>query len=278
MIPPKHIVVLFHESAKRMELNYLVNRYAEVWREDGHTVTFLFGIEEFVPADLILVHVDLSVTPVDYIEFARRYPIALNADITDIRKSRYSQLLLQRGDRYDGKVIVKSDLNDAGIPERIAWATELDEFAPEPIFESSADYRVFNSLRDVPRSVFDNPDLVVEKFVPETEGDIFFVRSMVFLGDRFVCNRIASKHPVVKHATRIGIESVEPHPEMIALARAMKFDFGKFDYVIHNGRPVLLDANKTTGAANLPSTAAHLAQRRYRAEGLYYFFRTPPFR
>jgi hypothetical protein len=32
----------------------------------------------------------------------------------------------------------------------------------------------------------------------------------------------------------------------------MGFDYGKFDYVMQEGQPVLLDANKTPGAGHLP--------------------------
>ena len=59
------------------------------------------------------------------------------------------------------------------------------------------------------------------------------------------------------------------------LRQELGFDYGKFDYVVHDGRPVLLDANKTTGAAGLPLTPELVAARRYRAEGLYSFFAQP---
>jgi hypothetical protein len=52
----------------------------------------------------------------------------------------------------------------------------------------------------------------------------------------------------------------------------MKFDYGKFDYVIHEGQVLLLDANKTVGAPNLPAIPARMTDRRYRAEGLYACF------
>jgi len=43
--------------------------------------------------------------------------------------------------------------------------------------------------------------------------------------------------------------------EIEALRERMGFDYGKFDYVIHEGRVILLDANKTPtfqGDANAP--------------------------
>jgi hypothetical protein len=51
-------------------------------------------------------------------------------------------------------------------------------------------------------------------------------------------------------------ERVEVHPEIPELAKRMGFDFGKFDYVMHEGKPVLLDANKTPGARKTASFAS----------------------
>ena len=71
---------------------------------------------------------------------------------------------------------------------------------------------------------------------------------------------------------QVRSEFVEPHPEIVRLRKAMKFDYGKFDYVIHEGQVLLLDANKTVGAPNLPAIPARMTDRRYRAEGLYACF------
>ncbi|MDR9365401.1 MAG: hypothetical protein RI575_08690 [Balneolaceae bacterium] len=50
---------------------------------------FLFGTDRFVPADLLFMHVDLSIVPDEYFEFAEKYPIENNGNIKDIRKSTY---------------------------------------------------------------------------------------------------------------------------------------------------------------------------------------------
>jgi hypothetical protein len=59
---------------------------------------------------------------------------------------------------------------------------------------------------------------------------------------------------------------------MIQLSKAMKFDYGKFDYVLHEGKPLLLDANKTTSGMTASDDPKKIAGRRYRAEGLYQYF------
>ncbi len=111
---------MFHENNRKRQLSrYAITFLAEFWRQDGHRVHHLFGIRKFVPADLLLVHVDLSVAPDEYLEFADRYPIALNGGVKDIRKSLVSTNLVKSGDPHSGKVIVKSDLNYGAFPERM---------------------------------------------------------------------------------------------------------------------------------------------------------------
>jgi len=116
----KRIVVLFHKGDRQSDLSgYIVDHMARCWREDGHAVTYLFGTRPFVPADLLFIHVNLSVVPDEYLEFASQYPIVVNGRIRDIRKSTTSRNLLFPGDSWGGRVIVKSDLNYAGEPERM---------------------------------------------------------------------------------------------------------------------------------------------------------------
>lgn len=38
-------------------------------------------------------------------------------------------------------------------------------------------------------------------------------------------------------------------PELRAERERLDFDFGKFDFVVHEGEPLLLDANRTPGMA-----------------------------
>ena len=110
------VAVLFR-AQERNVAGYLIHHLAQVWREDGLEVVYLYGIERFVPADLVLVHVDLTVVPESYLEFAARYPIVLNGRVQDIRKTVTSRYLVQPGDDWDGPVIVKSDLNCGGAAE-----------------------------------------------------------------------------------------------------------------------------------------------------------------
>jgi hypothetical protein len=271
----KHkIAILYHEKQRGRSLNYVINRYAEFWRADGLEVVSLFGVSEFVPADLVIVHVDLSVVPDEYLEFAKRYPVVLNGEVKDIRKSTFSQLLLKPGDPYDGKVIVKSNYNYAAEPERDLGVSLDPRGVSASFFGSPLDYQIYENTKAVPSILFSDPNVIVEKFQPEIENGLYFARVLQFLGDRMTCARRASRNPIVNGSTQLhaDTEYIEPHPDIVRLRETMKFDHGKFDYVIHEGQALLLDANKTTGAGTVPDTPLRLAERRYRADGIYAYF------
>ena len=256
-----------HEWDRGQSLaHYQVYRFARTWREDGCQVHFLFGTREYVPADILLVHVDLSVVPDDYLEVARRYPIALNGRVKDIRKSALSQHLVRLGDDYPGPVIVKTDLNFMGASETL----RLENRMPE---STGWDYRIFPSIHLVPDALLNDPRWVVEKFLPEMEDNRYCVRFYQFLGDQYSCIRMLAPHPVIKARRDLASERVEPDRTIVQLRHQLGFDYGKFDYVLHRGQAILIDANKTPGQANLPLTPAREARLSRRARGIYSFLR-----
>ena len=62
-------MVLFHDHDRfRSPSEYIIHHLAEFWREDGHTVSYVYGLKRFVPADVVMVHVNLSVVPAEYLE------------------------------------------------------------------------------------------------------------------------------------------------------------------------------------------------------------------
>jgi len=287
----KRIAILFHKNDRHYSLDrYSISPLATVWREAGHELIFLFGPKKFIPADLVLVHVNLSVVPEEYIRFARRYPIVLNAKIKDIRKRTISQNLLQKDDDWDGPAIVKTNLNYAGYPELILGRSRLTRnfrtmrragrlvdriMDRPPALAVSAEYKVYDGLADVPGKYFDREEVVVEKFCPEIQDGLYHTRFYHFLGDHGTHRRLASTNPVVKRATEVQDEEIEPNDQIIAWRKRLRMDYGKLDYVVVNGEVVLLDVNKTTGAAMPSDDESMGASRRSwraRAEGLYAYF------
>ncbi|NBC03826.1 MAG: hypothetical protein GVY20_09005 [Bacteroidetes bacterium] len=280
-------ILLFEEDNQKTLKQHLISLLAEYWREDGHEVIYLFGTDRFVPADLLFLHVDLSIVPDEYLEFAERYPVVINGKIKDIRKSTYGTHLLNQEDNWDGQVIVKSDYNCAGIPERTrgGFLGKVHDKVLKTIhrfnnkksplaIRTALDYKVYNHLSDVPRLYFYHPGLVVQKFLPEIDDGHYCIHTLFFLGDQLSCARLKGDHPIVKDHTITDLDrNIEPHTDILSLREKLQFDYGKFDYVIYEGEAVLLDANKTVGwPPNLSNNEESMAQIKNRAKGLYSYF------
>ena len=251
------IAILFHKKARRnYRKKYDVGIFAEIWERQGHQVIALFGIDRFIPADVCIVHVDLTVVPDNYLEFAHRYPFVVNGHVKDISKNTFSNHLLNDGDIYAGKVIVKSNQNSAGWPEFAAshnillqaWVRLVENLGlTRSRYYSGSKYQIYENLDQVPERVFDNPYFVVEKFLPEKIAGVYYVNMYLFFGDCHECFRLGSPKPVVKGKSIISREQIKPHPEIIKLRKQFNLDFGKLDYCMNQGKPVLLDVNKIVG-------------------------------
>ena len=178
------ISILLHElSAYGVSQRPLIWFLAEAWKKSGIEISILKGISHDVPdTDLLIPHIDLTVTPPDYVEFIDRFPNVINRRLTDISKRVISAYLVTQDDPYAGKVIVKTNMNYGGIPELIyddlagrggldigsiqrPWR-KVDHLDPE-------NYPIFGSIQEVPTGVWRNSNLVVEKFMPETEDGFF---------------------------------------------------------------------------------------------------------
>ena len=255
---------------------------ADLWRERGLEVRVVRGLQA-VPeggrGEVCILHVDLTRTPAAYLELARSYPVALNARFVDNAKRVVSRDLVEPGDGYEGPVIVKSDLNYGGSPEhvmarrttgwvarrgaslrrRLPW-TMRSEIDPK-------DYRVFERRAEVPRAVWRNRHLVVERFFTERAEGMCWLRSWVFLGDRGFVRYCGSEHPVIK-AERVKIrrmaDDTDPAhlPESVRIRRAeLGMDYGKIDFIVDGGVAHVIDANRTPN-----SRAATPEARRAEAE------------
>lgn len=282
----KSVAIIFHENERKIGIRrYTIWHLAEYWKKDGIRVLFLFGVKRQIPADVAILHVDLSMVPDKYIEFAQRYPVALNDQVKDIRKSSFCGHKVHLDDGYDGKVIVKSELNYAGGPERKLLGTPLSRLAMRigsrlprfqtaikgdgPTFRTPYDYLIFDSPNSVPREWFHKDDLIIEKFLSEKQDGLYCLRSHHFLGGRSTCVLRKSPHPIVNTETAVSRDLIEPDPRIVELTKAMKFDFGKFDYLMQEGVPFLIDVNKTIGAGN---SSTFFAMCRELAKGIHSYF------
>jgi hypothetical protein len=234
----------------------------------GIAVVNIHGTDMFVPADAIFVHVDRSVISAETRAFALQYPISINAYATDIRKFRYADGLLTRDDSYDAPVIVKSNLNYAGLPERhAAWrdrtltsrlkrrAARMLSRRTGPLIESKQDYRVFPTLSAVPSGYF-NDDCVVQKFMPEMNDGKHVLREYIFLGDCHYQNIEQSDQAVITEDEHVSCGPFVPHPRLLAVRRQLGLQYGKIDFTLIDGVPFIFDANKTLGLGEYGDTAA----------------------
>ncbi|MCC6735976.1 MAG: hypothetical protein IT534_07585 [Bauldia sp.] len=261
---PLRIVVIHHRREEpRDGSGHLIGDFCALWAADGHDIVHVRGPDRFVPGDVAVVHVDLSVVPRRYLALARQYPAAINAGIGDIRKRRVSEAARLP---KPGAVVVKANLNHRGIPEidRSGRIGSLRRRAARAILRRLAGvtgaYPVYPSLASVPAILRRHPAFVVEPFIPERHGDGFVLRQSYFLGDRDISWLVPAQGPFI-HASRDedDIEIPTP-PEIRAARRALGLDYGKIDYVEHEGRPVILDVAKTIGdRGSTPATVARLA-------------------
>ncbi|RVD53327.1 MAG: hypothetical protein EOS46_29590 [Mesorhizobium sp.] len=235
----------------RRDSPYMLFDLLEELKRRGHSVRILSGTSAKPEADIAVLHVDATVTPPEYVEYARAFPFCLNVGAADISKRRVSGAVIGRDDDWPGPVIVKSNLNNLGMREQSLNRRSRRAGKPEPFpgVELIEGYHVCTSLSDVAPAVFDRRDLVVEKFIPEPEPDGFGARFWTFCGERERCTRHVSPQSLVKGDDTIRREPVSVPEELRALRRELGFDYGKFDFVMHEGRAVLLDANKTPGGA-----------------------------
>lgn len=229
------------------------------WRESGHRVTV--GPVRRLEADLGIMHVDRTWVAREWVpDNPGRYPL-LNAGVLDISKRRISRQLLRRDSDYAGPVIIKTDANCFGNRERARdsrWRLQALRYrlARRGYWRwmrqlPPGDYPVYDNLQTVPAWIWRRAGLVAERFLPEIENGEYVLRVWMFIGAREYGVRLFSRHPVVKAGRITRHEYIHEVPQQLRDIRAqLGIDYGKFDYVMVGGEPILLDANKTPVAVS----------------------------
>jgi hypothetical protein len=249
---------------QRFELApYIIHVLAEQWRNHGIRVDVTDCLTESMASNVLVIpHIDLTTIPRHYAEALSRCDRVLNRSVIDISKRTISRHLVASPDEYDGPVIVKTNRNFGGLPEaRIArtgsgvGTSQFDLVQRLPWTRSGllrpSQYPIFDHPRLVPSIVWRNPMLVVEKFLPERDGDLYCLRQYLFLGESEINVRSVSPVPIVKagNVIRREIVSQGPPSEVREIRNRLGFDFGKFDYVVHAGEPIVFDVNRTPSYA-----------------------------
>jgi hypothetical protein len=281
------ILIIQHENDFIGEQGvYFIEVIARCWREAGHKVVFINGLQKNITADVAILHVNLSVVPDEYVRYTMQFPVALNFGITDIRKRSISQYLVQKDDHYDGPVIVKTDLNCGGIPEAKIYNKPLPnrrslmKYVRKTVRKTrragiklnlinanarrlvQSEYResfqTFENKRRVPTYIWENDDWIVEKFVPEKEGSKFVRRNAYFLGSKIIGFKSYSLDPIIKEEEEGVSDKIEVPEEIILLKNKLGLDYGKIDYVMYKEKPVVLDVAKTIGGGDFGRDTARI--------------------
>lgn len=249
--------------------HYALATLSRIWRDRGVRVEC--ATEYADDARVCILHHDRTHMDINDLPIAPEGVTVLNGAVLDISKKSYSRLAVNETSDWDGPVIVKSNFNHFGIPEADgaehrqsplhrfrAWLAEKDWRMARMLPRGR--YPVLERMDEAPQWVWRDPDLLVEKFLPErTEDGHFGVRGWMFFGDKGYAYRNVGSDPLVKVASSIRTEHFGDAPAALhEMRRSMKFDFGKFDYVEHGDEIYLLDANKTP---SYPAPKATLSPR-----------------
>ena len=255
---PKNTIAIITDKPKDLFKNsYFVGHLIPYWRERQLRVAI--GTKWSLPnADIAILHVDATKVSFLYKFLSKKYPVVLNGNFFDNSKRKVSRNLLLKEDTYQGSVIIKTNRNFGGLPE-LSKKRDKRKILEETSDLSSVDwltikgicsdkYPVIPLKSQVPEQVWNNKNLVVEKFLPEYAANgLFCLRACLFFGEQEVNILVTSRDPVIKGSNLCSWEILEdPVPdELRRLREVLRMDFGRLDYVISEGKVVLYDANKT---------------------------------
>lgn len=279
MSPHIQIITLPNENFLS---SYLISHLAMAWHEQGQKITI--GPAKQLDGDIGILHMDRTwISDAWLPDNPQRRPL-LNGSLLNISKRRVSSNLLERDSRHTGPVIIKTDANYFGWPERSSTSSRTMLRFYRKLMQKNiswkltrqflpGSYPVLESIDRIPAWVWRREDLVVEKFLPEMEGNEFALRIWIFFGNKEYGVRMFSRNPVVKASGITRHEYIHNVPDSIRKVRnQLGIDFGKFDYVMVNGEAVLLDVNKTpTVAAPNPQNTDRSPNITLLASGLMEF-------
>ena len=251
--------------------HYLVHKLAVNWESMGFKVST--GPIAEVPADLaaVICHWDQTQVEAELVPSNPHGIPMLNHRILDISKRSFSSLILSKGEDWQGPVIVKTNMNCFGHIEQRKRQRTFLQLLQRGLSELNwkwacclppGEYPVLDSISEVPDWVWADSKWVVEKFLPERDGDLYCIRFWVFFGTQGYMYRLASTEPVVKNRDRaVSFEFFESEPPeaLQQFRKEHQLDFGKIDYVETEAGIVPFDINKTPTLAS-ESGAPHLKQ------------------
>ena len=281
-------------------MKYAVDHYALRWKDAGHWVIYHIGPDDIPEADVLVLSIDLTIVPQVYVDLIKQYPLVINGKILDISRRRFSKLIVSRNSSYSGPVIIKTDTNYGGLSEHqslnhkdlsgyhssnplifvikafriaqaIGWKWKRDVFRRWVKVESMnpLKYPIFEDISSVPDGVWENNNLIVERFIDNSEGDLFYTNYCIYFGDKEIAGLLVSTSPIVKFEN--AVSDVEtPIPDQMRDSREkLNIDYGRFDYVEAGGKYYLIDVKKTDGGSH--TNYQYPTEMDFIASGLDYY-------
>ena len=259
------IGILHHAQSSLIRSGYMIGPISDRWRDRGAEVIDIIGTGTSVPVDVLLCHVDLSVVPEEYRRFAQNHQRVINMSAHDIRKRSYLNDLVGADDPYSGPVIVKSNLNHGGLPERLLEPQRTGRgriasgilrklrrrigMAGEIRYKS--DYVIYQERSSVPRVRFRDGS-VIQPFRPERLDGDFVLREYYFFGDIEILSTEVGSDAVLTSGRQVECRQASPPPEVRAIRDRLKLDYGKIDFSCPDGEVIVYDANKCVGTRQDP--------------------------
>ena len=249
----RHLHILTSPK-ERLQNKHLIKVLAGIWREQGHSVSF--GNHPPPATDAVIAHTDYSMIDEHFFRQVDAGLPVINSAARNILKSNVSQLLVNEGSKWDGPVIIKTDANCHAAEEYAYHGLDilrlLKIFAGRFVswqWTGELPFRTYPILErtdQVPGWVWQDHRLVVEKFMPERDGELYVLRLWMFFGEQEYCMRVCSELPVVKSRKLVSVELVEEVPDAVrSVRRKLGLDFGKIDFVMHGNDAFVFDVNKT---------------------------------
>jgi hypothetical protein len=266
------IGILWHPlSIAWRRREYLIHQHSTIWKEDGFDVRHFRKPEEANRiCDLVIVHSDVSCIDPAWLTPLKNHKLVLNRNVVNIRKTHVSDLILTQDSNWAGPVVIKTDLNNNGKPER--WVLDRKGFKRGVLNPFRDHYSFLNSISEVPQSIWRNPNYVVEQFQKESWGDDFATTSATIFGDEVSCVKLGGKDWEVKAKKATNWERIPTVPdEVIQKRKSLGLDYGKIDYTQNADGIHIFDINKTIGRITLhsehESNGRRLTKSRLRKRG-----------
>jgi hypothetical protein len=233
---------------------YILRRALDALVSAGMRCRVLDRVDREVSGRIAIVHVDLTEVPETLMPLPNLYELCLNGEAKSIHRHLYSRARIDRKSAYGGPVIVKTVLNHRGLPELInrcrsdsqmLWRWHFDR--GQLMREHCPEYVIYPSKEFVPKAVWGDQRLLVERFVPNSMSlPVTKYRYDFFLDVtrhlREVYDSLLSDNTTVREVSVAG-----DIPQAVReVRRDLRLDFGSIDYFVVDDEAIVVDVNKTT--------------------------------